>query len=139
MDQQAEREVLLMYDAMKSSGDPDIRMRTLRMDLREFPDSAIIEAAQRFRYGEVPGQSMKFAPEVPEFRQEVKNVAKMQAMRAAPAPRIEHLPRSGPSPFEIVISKHKGNFDHRPKLHDNVTHEKARQIAIRYQGLSKLR
>lgn len=68
--------------------------------LRDVSAAAVIEAAQRYTMGDVPGQNRTFAPSVAEFVQEarkVENIIPMRGRAALPAPgrNAPHNPTPG--------------------------------------------
>lgn len=70
-------------------------------DTTGVPDQAIIEAAGRFRRGEVPDQNKTFAPSIAEFCTEARRIAELLPYRAMaklpkPTPDYIFVPRDDP-------------------------------------------
>lgn len=59
-------------------------MGTFEAVLRDVSPQAIIEAAQRFVSGLVPGQSATFAPSIAEFAQEARRIDEVLPLRGRP-------------------------------------------------------
>jgi hypothetical protein len=86
MDQKAYLAITAMLNAFpQGSGNPDLTLRTYEAVLRDVTPAAVIEAAQRFTGGDVPGQSKTFAPSTAEFTQEAKRIASLLPYRNRPA------------------------------------------------------
>lgn len=64
-----------------AASDKPALLLTFAQALSGVSDPAIIEAAQRFSSGLVPGQSPTFAPSVAEFAQEARRLSELAAVR----------------------------------------------------------
>jgi hypothetical protein len=96
MNQTAYQGITKMLNAFPQSA-ADLRglLLTYDEDTTGIRDDAIIEAAQRFRRGDVSGQNRTFAPSIAEFCSEARRIAEMIPYRdrpALPAPRRQTAP-----------------------------------------------
>jgi hypothetical protein len=103
MDQKAFLAVTAMINAFPqaAASNPDLTMATFEAALRGVTSQAVIEAAQRFTCGDVPGQSKTFAPSIAEFVQQARFVADVLPMRgrpALPAPGGDYVSNSRDTP-----------------------------------------
>lgn len=82
MNQTAYQEITKMLNGFPQSA-ADLRglLLTYDEDTTGIADQAIIEAAQKFRRGEVGGQSRTFAPSIAEFVTETRRIASLLPFR----------------------------------------------------------
>ena len=117
----------------QGSSNPDLTMRTFEAALTDCSDAAIVKAASRFTKGDVPQQSMKFAPTVPEFVQEVRKC--QEFIELASRPRLPP-PRYTPgklAPFEVARQKALTANAHRPVLFEDVSMEMWKRLSAEKQ------
>lgn len=89
MNQNSYMAVTAMLNAFpQSAGDIKALMLTYEKALTGVSDQAIIEAAERYIKGEVPEQSLTFAPSIAEFVKQAKFVDGVIPMRNRP--RLVH-------------------------------------------------
>jgi hypothetical protein len=109
-------------------------MRTFEAVLRDASSEAVIRAANRFCAGEVKDQSLKFAPSVAEFSQEVKQCAEYLELLARPRlpPPPKYIP--GPlAPFQIKTEQARQANAHLPILFENITFDEFRKMSAARQ------
>lgn len=104
-------------------------LRTYRAVLAEASSQSIIEAAQRFTTGKVPGQSKTFAPSVAEFIAEVERRGELAKIKGRPSlPSPKYFP--GPlAPFQIRQQKVLAEYSNRPTLFENVSYDQWRKLS----------
>lgn len=104
-------------------------MGTLEKLLLGATDRAIIGAAERFATGDVPGQSMKFAPAAPEFVAEVRQQQDVLDIKARPRLPVPAY-RPGPlAPFEIAKQKALSANSHLPVLFEDINYDQFRKLS----------
>lgn len=108
-------------------------MRTFEAALADCSDEAIVKAALRFTKGDVPEQSMKFAPTVPEFVQQVRKCQEFVDVAARPRlPSPKYQP--GPlAPFEVAQQKKLAENSHLPVLFDDINFEQWKRMSAEKQ------
>lgn len=107
----------------QTNQDYRLLLRTFSALLDDVADQAITETAKRFAAGDVPEQSMKFAPSAPEFvaaarRQEEIIEIRNRPKLPAPAYRSTRL-----SPIEISRQQAFAKFAGHPVLFEDIGHE----------------
>jgi hypothetical protein len=104
---------------------------TYEQQLAGLSTEATERAARRYLAGDVPDQSMKFAPTVPEFVAEVRKCQSYLDSLALPRVTEARRDRVGPrlAPFEIKIAKAKADHAHLPVISENVTYEQWRKMS----------
>lgn len=102
MNQESYQALTKMLNAFPQSA-ADLRglLLTYDEDTTGVPDQAIIEAAGRFRRGEVAGQNKTFAPSIAEFCTEARRIAELlpyRGMTRLTPPTASHIfvPRDDP-------------------------------------------
>lgn len=92
-------------------------------------DQAIIEAAERFASGDVPGQSKRFAPSGPEFVDEARRRQELADIKARPRlPAPKYFPGPLP-PFQIRQQKRLSGFSSRQALFENISYDQWRKMS----------
>jgi hypothetical protein len=117
----------------QGSSNPDLTIRTFEAALADCSDEAIVKAALRFTKGDVPEQSMKFAPTVPEFVQQVRKCQEFIDIAARPriAPPVY---RSGPlAPFQIAQQKKFAENSHLPVLFEDINFDQWKRMSKEQQ------
>lgn len=98
MNQQAEQSIIEMMNCFpQTSQDYRLLLGSLAKLCDGLTDQAIIEAAGRFASGDVPEQSLKFAPSAPEFVAEARKRQEFVDLRALPRlapPTVDYRPGS---------------------------------------------
>lgn len=74
------------------AGNLDLLLRTFEEALRGFGDEIVSAVAVKFTKGEVPSQSLTFAPSIAEFVNAARDQVKL---RMIALPRAPELPREG--------------------------------------------
>lgn len=124
MNKAAEQSITGMLNCFpQTNQDYQVLLLTLSRLLDGQSDSAIINAADRFAAGDVPGQSKTFAPATPEFVAEVRNQEEYLSLKARP--RIEAPAyRRGPlTPGEMRRQRALQDHAHLPVLHEDIGHD----------------
>lgn len=98
-------------------------MLTYDQALSGVSDRAVSEAAQRFRRGDVAGQSKTYPPSVPEFVAEARKHQEYLDIKARPRlPAPEY--RRGPlAPFQIAKQKALAENANRPVIVEDASLE----------------
>lgn len=105
----------------QTNQDYRVLLLTLAKLLDGLTDRAIIESAQRFASGDVPDQSMTFAPSAPEFVAECrKRQDILDAMARPRLPAPEYRPKSSMPPFMISQQKLLNANAHLPVLFEGI-------------------
>lgn len=92
-------------------------------------DQAIIETADRFASGDVPGQSKKYPPTGPEFVEEARRRQDYLEMLARPRLPGPTYTRGPMAPFEIKRQKALNEYAHRPVLMENIGYDEWRRLS----------
>lgn len=122
MNQAAEDAITAMLNCFpQTSQNYDLLFETLGRLCESQTDQAIIRAAECFAAGDVPEQSMKFAPSGPEFVAEARKQQEYLEIKARPrlpAPTY----RPGPlAPFQIRQQRILAENSHLPVLFEDVS------------------
>lgn len=100
MNQAAHQALTMMLNAFPQGGqDYRLLLLTFEEDLTGISNQAIVEAAQRYRRNEIPGQNETFAPSVAEFVTAARRQEEYISIRNRPriaGPPIRPLPQSAP-------------------------------------------
>lgn len=97
--------------------------------MRDASSESIVRAAGRFCSGDVKDQSLKFAPSVAEFTQEVHRCAEFLELQAKPrlaAPK--YVPGPLP-PYMVARQKALSANSHLPVLFENVGYDEWRKLS----------
>lgn len=130
MNQAAEDAITAMLNCFpQTSQNYELLFETLDKLCASQTDQAVIRAAGRFAAGDVPEQSMKFAPSGPEFVAEVRRQQEFIDLMARP-----RLPppayRPGPlAPFQIRTQRLYAEHAHREVLFENVIFEEWKRLS----------
>lgn len=101
--------------------------------MRDASSESIVRAAGRFCAGTVVDQSLKFAPSVAEFAQEVARCAEFLELQARPriaAPRYTPGPLA---PFELAKQKALAANSHLPVLFEGISYDEWRKLSLMRQ------
>jgi len=114
-----------------SKADPELTLRTYKIDLAGFDDAAIQEIARRYRVGEIDGQDMKAPPSSANFISHCRAYQEaQQARRKAQQARPRRVPYSnGKAPFEVIIEKALHRHRNRPIIKKDVMLDEARRMS----------
>lgn len=117
----------------QGSSNPDLTMRTFEAALADCSDAAIVRSASRYTKGDVPQQSMKFAPTVPEFVQEVRKCQEVIDIEARPRlPSPKYIPGKM-APFQVAQQKTLAENAHLPVLFEDVNFETFKRLSAEKQ------
>lgn len=101
--------------------------------LTELSIEAIRRAVNRYLDGDVPQQSMKFAPTVPEFVQEVRKCQEVIDIEARPRlPAPKYTPGKL-APFQVAQQKTLAANEHLPVLFEDVNFETFKRLSAEKQ------
>lgn len=129
MDQKAFLALTAMLNAFpQGSGNPDLTMGTYEAVLAAVSSQAIIDAAQRFASGDVPDQSLTFAPSVAEFVKQARFQASLIPTRNSPrlAPPIRALENSS---FLMRREKKLAEYADRQILHTDINFDQWKRLS----------
>lgn len=130
MDQKAYLAIGAMLSAFpQGSSNPDLTMKTFEAVLRDASSESIARAAGRFCAGDVKDQSLKFAPSVAEFSQEVQRCAEYLDLQARPRLAPPKYTPGPLAPFQVAIEKAKQANAHLPILFENITYDQFRKMS----------
>jgi hypothetical protein len=119
----------MMNSFAQTGSNPDLTRDTYKLALQDLSSQAVIEAAQRFTMGDVPGQSKTFAPSIAEFVAEARlrqEYIEINKRRSRPA--IDYRP--GPlAPFQIRQQKRLAENAHLPVLYENKSYDEWRRLS----------
>lgn len=130
MNQQAKDAITWMLNEFPNTNqDYQVRLLTLDKLLEGLSDYAIIEAAQRFAAGDVPGQSKTFAPTGPDFVAETRTRQEYIDLKAKPRlPAPKYFP--GPlAPFQVRQQKRFAENSHLPLLFEGISFDQFRKMS----------
>jgi hypothetical protein len=113
----------------QGNANPDLTMATFEASLGSASSAAVIEAAQRFTAGDIPGQSRTFAPSVAEFTQEARKVEEAIQLRNRPRLPPPSYRRGPLAPFEVGKQKALAANAHLPVLFEDVSYDQFRRLS----------
>lgn len=116
------------------AGNPIVLIASFEDRLTEHSIEAIRRAVNRYCDGDVPGQSTKFAPTVPEFVQEVRKCQEFIDLASRPRlPAPAGYRRGTLCPFEISRQKALSANAHLPVLFEDVSNDTWRRLSVEKQ------
>jgi hypothetical protein len=117
----------------QGSSNPDLTMRTFEAALADCEDEAIVKAASRYTTGDVPEQSLKFAPTIPEFVQQVRKCQEFIDLASRPRlPPPKYVPGKL-APFQVAQQKALAENSNRPVLFEDVNFEQFKRMSAEKQ------
>ena len=132
MDDRAEKAKLitrLLNAFPQTTGNYDLLLADFVQHLTPFPIEAVDRAVRRFLGGDVPEQSMKFAPSIPECVAEARRCVDYLEILARPRLPAPTYRGNGRSPFEINQERHRAQHAHLPVLFTNINFDQFRRLS----------
>lgn len=109
------------------NGNPDLTMATYERALNSVSSQAIIDAAQRFTSGDVPGQNRSFAPSVAEFVQQARKQDEYLAAKDRPRVAYSHVVEH--MPFMLRIEKKRAEYADRHILYTDINFDQWKRLS----------
>lgn len=126
--------VTRMLNAFPPTSDNfDLLLDTYAQQLEGLSTEAVELAVRRYLSGDVPEQSRKYAPTVPEFIQEARRCQEVIGIQSRPKLPKPVYRSSGMAPFEIKMAKARAEHAHLPILFEDIGYDQWRKLCAERQ------